>query len=180
MDKDQVIKLRTILKAGKNLPLMIYSDNNYNPINESAYGQYTIWDDVNGIAYVFKGINGLYDSSLSDASKAISLCAIPYEHIQCMEIAVLKMSDIGLVIDSIKDSGRNISDEVKNHIIKIFETMYDKDAKDIPYSKINDIIGVGLNTDDDYYNGKMKESFQETRRYAELNKLAEKEAKKNN
>ena len=51
MEIAKVIKMRTALKAGKNLPLTVLIDNCFRVIDESMKGHFTFWDDDNGILY---------------------------------------------------------------------------------------------------------------------------------
>lgn len=180
MQKEDVIKLRDTLKGKDNLPLMIYVDNNFNLFNEADYNKFTIWDDKNGILYSFQFVNHINDVNPSDAGKEIAVYSTTYEHIQAMEITNLKINSIGDLIDRIKDSGRNISDDFKKKIIDTFDKLLDPNMATLSREYINNIVGSSLDTQADYYNGKFPTSRQETSRYKELNKFIEEQKKNNN
>ena len=179
MEKDQVIKMRDKLKAGKNWPLLIYIDNTFRIIDESAVLQFTKWDDENEILYNYS----LTDANMSRASAIegdISLFATSYDCIQSMEVAKINLRDLGLSLDSIG----NITEEWKERIIKRFKLPLDRNLVNLTNEEINKVMGVidgskAINDTDDYYNGRYAQSFAETRLKASHNAYAEKMANKN-
>ena len=174
MENSDIISLRDTLKAGKNLPLRIFIDNAFQIIDESNKFQFTKWDDTNGILYSFKMVHLNMDRCPNNKHQSISLFAVPYEIIQAMEISTLPISDIGTVIDSIKDNGCTFSDEFKKAIIHTYTEVLAPDRITLTPSDINSILGPNVvNDKDDYYYGKYVESDKETQRYREHNKYVD-------
>lgn len=155
MDKDLVIKLRTALKGNKNIPLKIYLDNLATGVDESAVGQFTLWDDDNGIIYAIRLPDMQQDYSPDNRSRNISIYAGSYEYIQGMEIALLPLTEIDNVVATIKDSGKDISNEMVNLIKNTYENILKQNITEISHEKYNKLVGSSLDTDDDYYNGKL-------------------------
>ena len=170
MEKDDVIKVRNKLKAGKNWPLIVYLDNTFKLINESNTLQFVKWDDENGILYNYSLTNPILEKSPSNIGGSISLFAVAYEHIQAMEVARLNISHLKESLDSLEC----ITDEWKQRIIKRFEMALNPDLVNFSTSDINEAMGVidgqkALNDKDDYYNNRFTQSFAETRAKAEYN-----------
>lgn len=178
MEKDQVIKMRDTLKAGKNLPLMVYIDNTFRIIDESNVLQFTKWDDDNAILYNYSLTDPNMETSPSNIGGGISVFATGYTNIQCMEVTSM---NIDILADSIDYIGC-ISDEWKERIINRFKVALNPNLINFTRSYINKAMGIidgnkALNDNDDYYNGRYVESFAETRLMAERNKYAEKQKK---
>lgn len=181
MEKDQVIKMRNALKAGKNWPLIIYIDNAFRNIDESNVLQFTKWDDENGILYSYSLSDPIKDNSPSNIGAGVSLFATDYEMIQSMEVARININDLATSIDSLGC----ISAEWKERIIERFKIALNPDLINLKASDINVAMGVvnghkALNDNDDYYAGRFTQSFAETRPMAERNAYAEKIASENN
>ena len=162
MEKADVIKLRDKLKAGKNWPLLVYIDNTFRLINESNTLQFTKWDDEGGILYVYSLSDPRLERSPSNIGGGISLFAVPYEHIQAMEIIKLNLNNLGDSIDSLGC----ITKEWKERIIKRFETALNPDVVNLTARDINKAMGVidgqkALNDNDEYYENRFTESFAE-------------------
>lgn len=177
MDKDQVIKMRNTLKAGKNWPLIVYIDNAFRNIDESNVLQFTKWDDENGILYSYSLTDPIKDTSPSNIGDGISLFATFYENIQSMEVARININDLGTSIDALEC----ISDEWKTRIINRFKAAVNPNLVNLNRSDINMAMGLidnqkALNDNDDYYAGKYAQPFKETRLMAERNAYAEKVA----
>ena len=175
MEKSQVIKMRNALKAGKNWPLIVYIDNTFRNIDESNVLQFTKWDDDNGILYSYSLSDPMKDNSPSNISGGVSLFATDYEMIQSMEVARINIGDLGASIDSIG----NVTDEWKERIIQRFKTALNPNLVDLSHYDINKAMGVvdgqkAINDNDDYYAGRYKQPFAETRAMAERNAYAEK------
>lgn len=179
MENADVIKLRDILRKtgdNNNTPLRVYIDNSFIIIDESNKFEFTKWDDDNGILYSFKLININTDKYPNNKSQAISVFACPYDQIQDMEIPYLPIKDIDDLVDNIKESGCNFSDDYKNLIKHTFSDILHPDRITLSPSDINTIIGPNsVNEKDDYYKGKYTQNYKETRLHAEYN-----EAVKNN
>lgn len=177
MEKSQVIKMRNALKAGKNLPLIVYIDNLFTKINESNVFQFTKWDDDNCILYSFSLTPPGMEECPSNVGGTISVFATDYEMIQAMEVAALPIELLGTSIDSLGC----ISDEWKQRIIDRFKTALDPNIVTLSAADINKAMGVvdghkALNDNDDYYAGKYMQPFAETRPMADHNAYAEKVA----
>ena len=178
MTKEQVIKMRTVLKAGKNWPLIVYIDNAFRNINEANALQFTKWDDENGILYHYSISDPIKDHSPSNLDGGVSLFATDYEMIQSMEVANIRLDDLGASIDSLN----NISDEWKQRIIERFKLALNPNKAFISREEINKAMGVidnhkAINDSDDYYNNRFTESFAETRAAANRNEYVENLAK---
>lgn len=177
MDKDQVIKMRDALKAGRNWPLMVYIDNSFKIIDESNVLQFTKWDDENGILYNYSLTDPNMERSPSNVGGTISAFATNYEFIQSMEVARINLKDLGTSIDSL-----GCIDSVwKERIIERFRVALNPNLANLSRSDINKAMGIvdgqkALNDNDDYYAGRYAQSFKETRPMAERNAYAEKVA----
>jgi hypothetical protein len=178
MTKEQVIKMRNALKAGKNLPLIVYIDNAFRNIDETNVLQFTKWDDENGFLYVYSVSDPIKDHSPSNLTGGVSLFATDYECIQSMEVARINIDDLERSIDWLDC----ISTEWKQRIIERFKLALNPQLTSISSSNINEVMGVtdgnvAMNDNDDYYAGRYTESFAETRAMANRNEYAEKVAK---
>lgn len=178
MDRNEVIKIRDTLKCGCNLPVRVLIDNVFTIIDESKPTQFTIWDDDNEVLYSYRLVDPQTETCPSNKGQAVSLFAVSYTSIQAIELPVLPMVHLEQSIENIKNNGKNISDDFKQRIINTYKDVLNPNISELSHSTINNLTGSNLDTDDDYYNGKFKESFQETKRYRELNKLADDEKNK--
>ena len=180
MTKEQVIKMRDTLKAGRNWPLIIYIDNAFRNIDESNVLQFTKWDDENGFLYSYSISDPLKDHATSNLVGGVSLFATDYENIQSMEVAKISINDLGTSLDSLK----SISEEWKQRIINRFSIALNPELVNLNNSDINKAMGVvdgnkAINDNDAYYEGRFTQSFKETRLMAERNAYAEKVASEN-
>lgn len=154
MDKEQVIKLRTALKGGKNIPLKIHIDNTLNEIDESSVGQFTLWDDNNGIIYIIKLPDMQDDYSPDNRSKNISIFAVFYENVQAMEISLLPLAEFDNVVGTIRESGKTINDNMVELIKNTYNSILRTNITDISHADYNKLLGSNLNIKDDYYNNR--------------------------
>ena len=138
MDKDQVIKMRDKLKAGKNWPLIVYIDNTFRNIDESNVLQFTKWDDDNGILYSYSLSDPIKDNTPSNIGGGISLFATNYEFIQSMEVARINLNDLGTSIDSLEC----ISSEWKQRIIDRFKIALNPELVNLSNTDINKAMGT--------------------------------------
>ena len=76
MVKDVVISTRTALKAGHNLPIKVYSDNNFVIIDESLPLNFTKWDDENGVLYSFRLTSFDQSRMPTNSDNSISVVAL--------------------------------------------------------------------------------------------------------
>lgn len=150
----EVITLRNILKAGKNLPLQIYLDNAFSNIDESNVLQFTLWDDDNGLLYSFR-LPALEsdDYGTSNRSENVSVYVATYEQIQGMGIGTLPLAELEGVLDSINET-RPISPEMKNLILTTYNKILKENYVYPTPEDYNKITGSTLNTQEDYYKGK--------------------------
>ena len=181
MEKSQVIKMRNALKAGKNLPVIVYIDNLFKKIDESHVFQFTKWDDENGILYHYSLTDPGLEISPSNIGGCISLFATDYEMIQAMEVVTLNVDMLDKSIDSLGC----ITDEWKERIIQRFKTALNPDLVTLSATDINKAMGVvdghkALNDNDDYYAGRYKQPFAETRAMANRNEYAKKVSSESN
>lgn len=173
MEIAKVIKMRTALKAGKNLPLTVLIDNCFSVIDESMKGHFTFWDDDNGILYEMAYADIMADKNPTNEKK-VSMFAVDYESIQCMQLSLVKLDDIDALFGSMKAEGKTV-DEKRIDIIKNFyNTVLNNDIPEISREDINKLIGSDLNTNDDYYAGRMTQNFKETVRYKDRNEAIDK------
>ena len=178
MEVDKVIKMRTALKAGKNLPLTILIDNCFSVIDESMTGHFTFWDDKNGILYEMAYADVMSDKSPRNEKK-VSVFAVDYDCIQCMQLSSIKLNDVDDLFNTIKASGKDISDDriamIKNFYNKVLDTY----RYELSHEETNKLLGSDLDTRDDYYHGRMTEPFKETTRYRDRNKEIDDKNKNN-
>jgi len=184
MEKDKLIKMRTALKAGKNIPVRVFLDNNNGVIDETNKLQFTKWDDDNGIIYVYRLLSPQLMQSPQNSEGELTCFAYDYECIQGMEIARLPLSLLGESIDSLGC----ISAQYKEHIISMFTEALDPNRVNMYPTDINKMMGIidghkSINDDDSYYEGKFTEPFKETLSVRERNKyinsLKDEESKTN-
>ena len=185
-NKEVIIKMRTALKAGRNLPLRVYADNTFVIVDEAAEAAFTKWDDDNGIVYYFR-LQNPFDSKGAGAaySQCISVSAIKYEFIQAMEVAPMPIKHIDEIFNSIDSQTENckFKDKFKEQIKYVFNKYLSSD--NIPMGSMvrNAYLGAKVHPEmDDYYSGYMYEARKETGslndRNAELKKYLE--SQKNN
>lgn len=179
MTKEVVISTRTALKAGHNLPVKVYSDNNFVIIDESLPLNFTKWDDENGVLYSFRLSSFDQSRMPTNVENAISVVAIDYNNIQVMEVAPMPLEFFDELIGTIKDSGVTFSDTFKEQIFYNFTEALHKDRWRLAPNDINAMTGAPVVDDSDhYYAGRFTEAFKETREYAKRNE--EIKAAKNN
>lgn len=179
MDNKSVIMVRDILKAGKNLPVVVYVDNALICIDESSLFQFTKWDDDNGILYSFHLPNANLAADTMVDEKKICVYATTYEHIQAIELCKVSLDNTKDVIESIKSSGTTFSDEFKSLIIDSFEKILDPSFENINRN-VNKLLGpLGANFDvtNDYYNGSFHHFDKETN-FADKRNTTDKEKSK--
>lgn len=179
MEIDKVIKMRTALKAGKNLPLTVLIDNCFRVIDESMKGHFTFWDDDNGILYEMAYADIMQDKSPTNEKK-VSMFAVEYESIQCMQLASIRLDNVDNLFDTVKASGKDISDDRIAMIKNFYDKTLGTDKPSISREEINNLIGSNLNTEDDYYAGKMTQNFKETVRYRDRNAAIDADKKDSN
>lgn len=165
MEKDLLIKIRTTLKAGKDLPIKVFIDNNFCIFDESAPLQFTIWDDDNEILYSFR-LPHAYDYNLPSNSKekVVNVTATSYEQIQYMTLASTGIKNIPDIINAIRANGKDIAAEYEQIIIDTFKLINNSNKPEVSYADINKTIksNDALPIGDDYYAGRFTENFQET------------------
>ena len=169
MEKEEVIRIRTALKGGCNLPLIVMIDNAFDLIDESNKLQFVKWDDANGVIYHFRLTDMQADRSPSNESKTLSVFAATYDMIQAMEVARLPLDKLEDVIASMEEQGVNFKPEFRESIIYTYNEVLHSDRWKMTHKNINAILGTeALNTKDEYYDGRFTENFKEnvyTNRY---------------
>ena len=178
MEKDKVIKLRTALKAGKNLPLVVLIDNCFSVIDESMTGHFTFWDDDNGILYELSYVDVQSDKFARNMPQ-VSMFAVDYDCIQCIQNATVALDDLDALFGTIKASGKDISDDRIAMIKNFYKKALNTDRYEMTHEELNNLLGSNLDTRDEYYKGRMTEPFKETVRYRDRNKAID-DAKNNN
>jgi hypothetical protein len=173
MTIDEVVSLRGVLKAGKNLPVRVMVNNSFVIIDESNPSQFTKWDDDNGILYSFRLVDMQGDISPSNTQKAISMYICKYEYIEALELPFLPLSNIDDVFTEMEKVGTTMSDEFKTRIKTTYETLLRTDMADLRHRDFNKLTGSNLDTTDEYYNGRFKQPFKETRMMASRNEYVD-------
>ena len=176
MDNKSVIMIRDILKAGKNLPVVVHVDNVLISIDESSLFQFTKWDDDNGILYSFHLPNANLAADTMVDEKEICIYATAYEHIQAIELCKVSLDNTKDVIESIKSHGVTFSDEFKSLIIDSFEKILDPSFENINRN-VNKLLGANFDVSNDYYNGNFHHFDKETN-FADKRKAVDKEKSK--
>lgn len=162
MTIEDCIKLRNELKCGKNIPLRILIDNCFTIIDESHRLQFTKWDDASGTLYSLRLIDPQSDHIGSNKEDAISVFAVPYEHIQAMEIPVLRRKDLDSFFDSLASGGCTFSEDYKNLIKNTFKEALNPDMASLSPTKMKQLLGSdAADNRDDYYNGKYTEAAKD-------------------
>ena len=155
MDTATVIKMLTILKAGKNFPLRMTTTDHATTIDESKAFQFTKWDDTNEILYSFRLVNMIDSISGSNRDQSMSVMAIAYADITSMEIVNLPLSKLEDVFESLDSNGCQMNDDFKNLIKHTFESALHPGRYQLPPTLIKEMLGKGsVNDNDDYYAGK--------------------------
>mgnify|MGYP003533966772 FL=1 len=179
MEKEDVIKIRTAIKAGKNLPVRVFVDNAFTIIDESQTFQFTKWDDDNGILYSFRLIDPQSDKIPNNIEQAVSVYSTSYANIQAIETPVVPMKDMDSLFGTIEATGCKFSEDFKSLIKHAFTEVLHHDRYQLSSSDINSILGPNtVNDKDDYYYNKFTENFKETRRYADRNAAIDEANKK--
>jgi hypothetical protein len=174
MEKSEVIKIRTALKGGKNLPLIVMIDNSFDLIDENNKTQFVKWDDDNGILYHFRLTDMQSDRSPSNESKTLSICATTYDMIQAIEVPRLPLDCLEDVIGTIEEAGVTFKPEFKDSIIYTYNELLHSDRWKMTHKNINAMLGTeSLNTKDEYYDGRFTENFKETAAINRYNKRVE-------
>lgn len=182
MKKADVIKLRTTLKQGKNLPLLVLIDNTFMNIDESDTARFTIWDDDNEFLYQF--MLPVPHMQRSYTSKDVALYAVHYEHIQGMQCNCMPVRLIDDCIEAIKSSGHNISDDFKNLIINTYDKLTDNNTFIDGPMTFNNLISStrrdpearnAVDESNDYYKGYFRENARITKPTRDYNKSVEDE-----
>lgn len=175
-EKDDIIVWRNKLKAGKNLPLRIFFDNNF-IADEQTPLNYIKWDDDNGIIYVFRIPSPTDTVMPSNENIGFQVFSAHYTLIQYLELANIPMEHIDDVFNSIGITNETFKKNIKN----MYKEALDPKRFVLPRADINAIAGYPVDSEkDDYYYGKrMSESFKETRDHARLNQyIADEKNKK--
>lgn len=173
MEIDRVITLRSALKAGKNIPLTVYIDNAFKFIDESMIGHFVFWDDANGYLYDISYPDMMADHNPGNV-EAISAFCVGYASIQSMYASMVPLTDIDNLFDSMATAGKVVDADRRAMIKNFFKKTLGKDVFNISREELNKLLGADLNTDDDYYNGRMTENFKETIRYKDRNDAIDK------
>lgn len=180
MTKDEVIKLRTALKGGYNLPLRIFIDNSFAIIDESLVLNFTKWDDSNGFLYVFRLLNPQQSTNPSDIASSIQCFATSYEMIQAMETVQLPLNSIDSVFGTMEASGMSIPNQenwnkLKDNMKYAFAEALGM-KPDLTHRELNAMHGskYATNDKDEYFEGRFTESFKETRDKVEYNEYIKK------
>lgn len=164
-NKKVVIAMRTALKAGKNLPLLVFGDNAFVIVDESKEAAFTKWDDTNGILYYFRLLNPQHEQGFTnETAKAISVSAIKYEFIQAMEVSPMPLKFIDNLFETINQGigsgGAQMKPEFCEQIKHVFNRYTDQNMELNPDAR-NAIHGVKIKSNaDDYYNGRFYEQRQ--------------------
>lgn len=166
-NKEVVIAMRDALKAGKNLPLKVYCDNVHIMIDESAEFMFTLWDDDNGVVYVFRLMDLAHTRIPNNKlEQSISVGAIKYEFIQAMEVAPMPMKSFDDICSTIRSSSNDMifTNEFQEHIKKVFtRALNDNGQADLTNSAKNAVHGLRLTSQRDQWNlGIRSEPFKET------------------
>ena len=80
MTTQEIIDWRTSLKGGRNIPLRIIFDNQFN-VDESSVFTYVKWDDNNGIIYIFRLPNFSDSTNPNNVPNAFQVFSAPYDKI---------------------------------------------------------------------------------------------------
>lgn len=170
MLKEDVIKLRTALKCGKNIPLRILINNSFTIIDESSKFQFTKWDDTNGMLYSFRMVDMQTDTLPNNKGNCISFFVVSYDTIEAIEIAQLPVGELDNLFSSLGAIGCTFNEDFKNLIKRTYTEIFHPDRYQLSPSDTNTILGPGaVNDRDDYYYGKYEEPFLETKRYNDRN-----------
>lgn len=169
MTIEEIVKLRTALKAGGSVPVRVMMNNTYTIIDESNPAQFTKWDDTNGVLYSFRLVDQQSDIYPGNNPKYISVFAVDYEYIEAMEVAMFPLADIDKLFATIEATGATMADEFKTRIKTTFENLLDTNRAELTREEINKLTGASLDTSDDYYAGRFNQNFKETRMMAEHN-----------
>ena len=180
MEIKEVVLLRDTIRCGKNLPVRVCIDNCFTIIDESNPTQFTIWDDENGILYSFRLVDVQGDTSPSNKQQAVSLFAVNYTSIQAIEVPLLPVDDIATAITNIRNTGKAVSKEFEERIIKSYKGLLSGNLVDLTHEDINRLTGSNLNTADDYFAGRFTQSFKETLPTHDRNKYVDELNAKNN
>lgn len=161
MTKEEVIKIRTALKCGKNIPIRAQLDGGLGTIDESNILQFTKWDDENGIIYTFKLVDMQSDDIPTNKQQNISIIATSYDSIRNIEVAKLPLTEIDNLFSGIEGTGCVFNDDFKNLIKHVYSEVLHPDRYQLTPTNINSIVGPNtVNDKDDYYYNKFTNNFK--------------------
>ena len=178
MDKAGVIKWRDTLKCGKNYPLRIMFDNNYQA-DESIPLNYIKWDDNNGIIYVFRLTNLTDSRNPSNKGQYMSVWSAPYDLVWYLELSPFKVDKLDTLFESMESNGVVFNNpQFKENIKYAFTEATHPGRWRLDNTDLNNLTGSTVaDTRDEYYRGRFVENFKETRDHALLNEyIAKKKA----
>lgn len=156
MTKEQVIKIRDNLRCGEaNLPVRVHVNNSFSVIDESLKTQFTIWDDDNEILYSFKLPDPTTTIIPSNVENCASVYATPYGYIEAIELPLLPIDNMRSLLDKIPC----IEDQGKVVIEGVYRELLSPELTNLGPADMNRIMNAKLSEKDDYYNGKMSQSF---------------------
>lgn len=158
MDAVKVKNLREKLRAGQNFPITVNINNNTRLIDESAPGQFTLWDDDNEILYsIF-----ITPMECDPLVNSVTVFGVHYELIEGMQLSKLPVDYLPQVLESICVSDKIATKEHQDKIVNAMNFLLSTSVKDKTRENVNRFTGANLSTKDDYYNGKLAYSKQET------------------
>ena len=167
LETADVISWRSKLKAGKNLPLRIYLDNNY-LIDENIPLNYIKWDDDNGLLYVFRLSNLTDTTTPSNRDQIISVFSAPYNEIKFMEMAKMPLGLLDELFDSIGMDNAQFRENIKY----AFKEALHPDRWRLDHTDVNNMTGFQvMDIADEYFRGRFSEPFKETRPQAARNEF---------
>lgn len=181
MTKEILVKMRDTLKAGKNLPLRIFVNNNHRVIDESSVYEFVKWDDDNEILYVYSLTDMQSATCPSNKGGELSLFALHYEFIEGLEVARLPYKELENSINSLVNiGGVKFTDNTKQHILDMFKAALSTTTANMYPEYINKAMGIhdgnkAVNDNDSYYNNRYREAFKETRYPVQCNNNIKKE-----
>ena len=166
MTNAEIISWRESLRGGKNLPLRIIFDNQFN-FDESLTFNFIKWDDANGIVYTFSLPNPADLTSPGNQPNFVKVFSAPYDKIWYIE-SIVPMDLLDDVFKSIEDNGCTaFAAGAKERIKRVLSEAIDPKRWGLEPEDINSIHGYRIMDDNvEYYRSRFPENFKETRDHA--------------
>ena len=169
MTKEQVIYTRDTIKGGDNIPVRVSTDGGICLVDEGNAAQLVHWDDDNELLIVWRLADIQTDLYPNNEGKYISMSVVAYSEIFVIEMAYLSVDFVQNRMEAF-----GVGSKYAENATKMFKQLLRSDIANLRHEDYNRIMGaMFLNSQEEYYDGRYKENFKETRSTAANNKYVD-------